>query len=37
MMNKSMAQQLLDLMSTAFVFFAPVALLVMYLYASFCA
>ena len=37
MMNKNRAQQPMDLMTTAFVFFAPVALLVMCLYASFCA
>ena len=37
MMNKSRAQQPLDLMTTAFVFFAPVALMMMSLYASLCA
>lgn len=37
MMNTRKARQPMDFVTTAFVFFAPVALLVMCLYASFCA
>ena len=37
MMNRSKAQRPTDFLTTAFVFFAPVALLAMCLYASFCA